>query len=128
MFREKEPIYNVWTDASKFCYRRGCNCRGCYMREIIESPCLMKKTVLRLVAKLGVPSDDKPNTNQKKVMDAIREGADSYESIAELSGVPESCVRSVLTKLYPLAEADGVVYKSKRFKFPQFIKWVRGKE
>ena len=36
MYRDKEPTYKVWTDASKFCYRRGCNCRGCYMREIIE--------------------------------------------------------------------------------------------
>lgn len=49
------PKYDRWTQTAILCYKRGGNCRGCPIKEIIESRCLMKYTAVALVKQLGRP-------------------------------------------------------------------------
>lgn len=44
-----------WTNAAIYCYERGCRCANCIYYEIIGKRCQMKKTVIELVKKLGIP-------------------------------------------------------------------------
>lgn len=46
-----------WTKSAAECYFIGCNCDKCYIRKVIESKCVMRKVVLELVKKYGVPSE-----------------------------------------------------------------------
>lgn len=43
-----------------------------------------------------------------------------------MAGITIVNTQCVLSDMYELAEADGVCYKSKRYKLGQFIEWVRG--
>ena len=48
----------TWTKGSIFCYERGCNCNGCFVKDLITSqPCIMKNAVIELVKKLGKPPE-----------------------------------------------------------------------
>lgn len=45
-----------WTSTAIDCYKRGCVCAGCPMKELIKSQkCMMKSSVLELVRKFGIP-------------------------------------------------------------------------
>ena len=122
----------AWTEGSIYCYKRGCNCQGCYMNDLLESiPCRMKKAVLELVRKFGKPpeNENELTKTQQKVIDAILAGCNDKISIAEHTGLSVTNVQDILSDLYKLAEFDGVVYKNLRYKLPDFIEWVRkGKE
>lgn len=50
-----------WTEGAIYCYKRGCNCQGCYIKELLESKCLMKRAVLELVRKFGKPPENEEN-------------------------------------------------------------------
>lgn len=117
-----------WTETSIDCYRRGCRCEGCYLKDTLETPCMMKFAVIDLVTKFGAPKEEENELtgNQQKIVDAILNGANTFEDIAKTAEINIGSVKSALTKMYPMAEYDGVIYKNKRFKFPQFINWVRG--
>ena len=47
-----------WTTDAINCYKRGCICEGCPIREMIKSlsRCQMKATVLELVRIHGIPT------------------------------------------------------------------------
>ena len=47
-----------WTHSALDCYERGCICSGCPILNIMESKCFMKDTVLELVRRFGVPTDE----------------------------------------------------------------------
>ena len=49
-----------WNNAAIYCYKRGCNCNGCQITDIIKNlesvkKCQMKATVLELVRRFGIP-------------------------------------------------------------------------
>lgn len=122
---------SAWTKSSIDCYKRGCNCRGCYIQEMLETPCLMKYAVMELVKKLGAPPDNELGLTpqEQKVIDAILAGASTKVEIAQKTGLTIEGTQACLSKMYELAENDGVVYKNLRYKLPDFINWVReGKE
>ena len=49
--------YN-WSLTAIDCYKRGCICEGCLIQELITSgKCQMKKSVLWLVKKYGMPTE-----------------------------------------------------------------------
>ena len=51
------PQFKVkkWTIQAAECYEYGCNCKICPLRFILETKCVMKKTVIELVKKFGAP-------------------------------------------------------------------------
>lgn len=128
--------YNVyaalWTEGAIYCYKRGCNCQGCYMNDLIEStPCRMKNAVLELVRKFGKPPEDDGGLTktQQKIIDAILAGCNDKYEIAKYIDANVQNIQSTLSDMYEIAENDGVVYKNLRYKLPDFIRWVRkGKE
>lgn len=116
-----------WTEDSVYCYERGCNCQGCYMKDLIESiPCQMKKSVMELVRKFGKPQEEKQlSSTQQRVINAILAGCNNKVEIVEYTDLNETNVQSALSKMYEIAEFDGVIYSHKRNKLGDFINWVR---
>ena len=52
------PNYVRWTLEAFECYKRGCNCEGCYYKEFFKDTnqkCQMKASVLELIRILGIP-------------------------------------------------------------------------
>lgn len=119
-----------WTKGAKECFFRGGRCEGCITFGILGYRCRMKQSVLELVRKYGVPTNDEDTLTerQQKVIDAILNGANTKDEIAKYTGLEPDQTQGVLSQLYQLAESEGVVYISKGFKLAQFIDWVRGKD
>lgn len=48
-----------WTPTALECYKRGCNCEGCFYRDFFSGSsqkCQMKASVLELVRVIGTPN------------------------------------------------------------------------
>jgi DNA-binding CsgD family transcriptional regulator len=90
----------------------------------------MKRAVFELVRKYGIPPSNESTLSktEQKIVDAINAGADTLNEIQEATGLSRESVLTGLSKMYELAEYDGVRYKNKRNKFVEFIKWVRGEQ
>lgn len=68
----KYPVITKWSESAVECYKRGCNCKGCFYEDFFSKPkyseneqkqkCQMKATVLELVKVLGVPDGVKEIT------------------------------------------------------------------
>lgn len=117
-----------WTEGSIFCYRRGCNCQGCEMNDLIETRCQMKRAVFELVRKFGKPPEYEEkglSISQQKIINAIIAGCNNKIEIAGYTGLTVTNVQSALSDMYEMAKFDGVAYKNLRYKLPEFIKWVR---
>lgn len=117
-----------WTEGAKFCYRRGCNCNGCYVSEIVESKCIMKRAVLKLVEKFGAPepeSDSPYSPKHQSVLDAILNGANTKKEIAKVVNMAETTVQVLLCKMYEIARTEGFREIDKRNILPEYIMWVR---
>ncbi len=50
-----------WTFDAYQCYKRGCNCNGCFIQktyiETLKNRCAMKYCVKQLIRKFGLPND-----------------------------------------------------------------------
>lgn len=62
------PQFQVrrWTLTAAQCYQIGCNCEKCYLPEILETKCEMKKTVIKLVKEFGAPDIEKIKQEQQE--------------------------------------------------------------
>ena len=52
-----------WTATAVDCYKRGCNCEGCFYNDFFSGShqkCQMKASVLELVRVIGAPDVDLP--------------------------------------------------------------------
>ncbi len=52
-----------WTTTALECYKRGCNCEGCFYRDFFSGSsqkCQMKASVLELVRVIGTPDVELP--------------------------------------------------------------------
>lgn len=121
-----------WTESSIFCYKRGCRCEGCYMRELVTSDvCRMKGAVIELVRKFGAPPEEvnpKDLTErEQKTVEAIKDGCNTFKDIAEKLKVREDYAPHLIHLLYNKArEYYGFVFTTTREKMlPEFIFWVR---
>lgn len=55
-FHHNEQPRNEWNWSSAECYKRGCQCSGCYiMPDDLKIQCRMKYSVRELVKKYGAP-------------------------------------------------------------------------
>lgn len=118
---------STWTEGSKFCYRRGCNCQGCYVKDIVETHCLMKHTVMELVKKFGAPPSDKKQLTpmQRRVVNAILSGAETLKEICKRTKLNKPCAQTHLVNLYRYSEEHGLVYENKNAKLKEFIEWIK---
>lgn len=115
-----------WTEGAKFCYRRGCRCYGCYVREILETRCFMKVTVFRLIDKFGAPPPDKIYTPaQEEIINAIKDGAKTRKDIAAWVNKQEVAVQGLLQMMYEQARTDGFRPKNPRSILPEYVEWVK---
>lgn len=55
--RRSNRIVKRWTKAAIECYKIGCNCSKCYMKNILENKCEMKYSVIELIKKIGAPQN-----------------------------------------------------------------------
>ena len=67
MFRSRDMGRAVavrrWTTTAIECYKRGCNCEGCFYNDFFTGSyqkCQMKASVLELVIVIGTPDVDLP--------------------------------------------------------------------
>ena len=122
-----------WTESSIFCYERGCNCSGCYMKDMLETHCLMKMAVLELVKKFGKPPKeaDRPFYSERelKFIELIKQGYNRFE-ITEIMDYNYSKTSEVLRDLYAKARKEGLVFKTKntRKHLKEYRDWLEGKE
>ena len=122
-----------WTLAAKECYERGCNCQGCYMRDLITSDiCRMKGAVLELVRKYGKPPARLGGLftkSEQEIVDAILDGCNTFEEIAEHLNRSKETIQSLTHGLYIKARSNGwkPIKKGiiKHSLLPQFIKYLR---
>jgi hypothetical protein len=61
------PNYMRWTQSAIECYNRGCVCKGCIYKEIMDTPCRMKSAVIELVRKFGIPPEAEKKTNEYEI-------------------------------------------------------------
>lgn len=114
-----------WTMGAKFCYRRGCTCQGCYVKDIMETGCFMKMAVFKLVQKFGAPTEENFTPAQQEVIDAIRDGAKTKEQIATMINKTTCSIQGLLPDLYEIARAEGFRPTNPRHILPEYIEWVK---
>lgn len=125
MKNKSDTYCRHWTQTARDCYERGCDCRGCLIKEQMENPCRMKAAVFELVRKFGAPPPVYGLTRrEQQIIDAILSGANTKREIAEKVGIHETNIQTVLNRMYCLAESEGYTYQ-KKYKLPEFIEWVR---
>ena len=96
-------VYKNWTKSAVDCYRIGCNCAKCKLARILESKCMMKKTVMTLVKSIGAP----PNAEINETMDIpIRE-------LAKIIGCTQGTVATYLCR----TEFGHIVKKREKNRF-----------
>ncbi len=57
---------NKWTLSAAECYLKGCKCSTCNLATFLETKCLMKKTVIKLVKEFGAPDIEKIKQEQQQ--------------------------------------------------------------
>ena len=127
------PKWNRWSQSAIDCYRRGCVCVGCLMKEITEQKCNMKKSVLELVAQLGAPPPeinglfDGLTNSQNEVINAILSGANTKEQIANIMETTPNTVQTWLVQLYEIAQTNGLVFKAGYRRLPELAEFLKQK-
>lgn len=123
-----------WTETSKYCYKRGCNCNGCYVKSIIEEPCMMKSAVFSLVKKFGAPKDkekqpaEKYTAEQKRIIELVRNGIGQRKKLAKELNISLPLLTNKMMKLYRIAEADGFEFLTLKFMFYEWVEYIRSKD
>lgn len=120
---------STWTIGAIECYKRGCRCEGCLLNEMLETRCEMKRAVLELVRRFGAPTEKKKektlNEKQKIILDAILNGAESYNDLYRMTDLKYTSIQTNLSNMFIDAKAKGLVFKNKKYKLPEFVKWIR---
>lgn len=121
-----------WTQAAKECYDRGCVCEKCPIKDLIETHCFMKTSVIELVRKFGAPPEklsNGMNENKRSVIDAIMNGCDTYEDMSKETGKELGAIQGIIRQLYKEAHYKGWKPQKKGLEnkslLPQFISFVR---
>lgn len=131
MFLREPPKTRRWTPSAIECYKRGCVCKGCLIQDLMEQKCRMKASVVALVKDLGAPPDDitplipGAKDGEIKIINAIADGADTRELIAELLDTSINSVQSLLSNIYALAENNGAFFPNDGKKFDDLVRYIK---
>jgi hypothetical protein len=121
-----------WTQTAKECYDRGCVCKECPIKDLIETHCFMKTAVIELVRKFGKPPKKLSNlftSYELSVLDSIKDGCNTFADIAERLNKSKTATEGIVHLLYKKARLKGWKPKEKgivnKSLLPQFISFVR---
>lgn len=104
-----------WTEQAIYCYKRGCICDGCFIKETIETPCRMKRSVLEIVRLHGKPPEEKPMPTREEILEYSEQGY-LMRDVAKMYGVDK-------TTFYKYTQSLGL--NCKRLKRKNNAKWRR---
>ena len=126
--RKAKMEWQHWTASAIDCYNRGCVCNGCPTKAIVETPCLMKQSVLELVKQIGPPPKiayiEGLTEQQERVVTAIINGAKTFEDIAKELKIKRGGVIVALGSIYPYYANLGFNYSSKRRQSLELISFI----
>ena len=54
-----------WTQQAIDCYQRKCKCKGCFIKNTIETECVLKQIIPKIYAIQGAPAKNKTVGEQK---------------------------------------------------------------
>jgi hypothetical protein len=114
-----------WTEGARFCYKRGCNCKGCYYQELMSEKCEMKSAVFMLIKKFGAPTDSKYTKTQALIVNAILDGNTTKESLSKTLGKSITNMQAQINVLYRIAREEGCIFHNPRNMFGDFVRWLR---
>ena len=123
--------YTHWSESAIMCYERGCKCDGCPIQEIITSQCMMKHSVLVLVKNIGKPPRDENkifrgmNIHEEKIVNAILNGCNTKQEIAEELNTRPELVQNLLNSVYELAIFNGHVFGKRTYRLPELVEFIR---
>ena len=103
--------YLNWTPEAVRCYERGCVCFGCIIQEIMEIPCRMDSTVIKILQLKGKPPKE-IEIDIDEVLNYLETGK-TLNEIADILNVPRK-------ELFKRTKAFGI--KGYNFKGGEFHK------
>lgn len=109
-FYQNEDLLR-WTPSAVECYERNCACNGCPISKIIETQCLMKNTVIKLVKNCGVPPEQPKEIDVNEIIGELEKGRTIKEISKDYDVSP-----SALVHILKPCGVSGHHYKSKRKK------------
>lgn len=123
--------WRSWSKSAIECYQRGCICYECPTQALFAEKCKMKEAVLSLVRQFGEPPKNIEGVlpdlteGQIEVINAIVNGANTFEDIAEVIGITILGVKSRLNKVYEAAKLQGFAPENKRYMLPELTIFLR---
>lgn len=136
-YRPRNREY-IWTQQAIECYERGCNCDGCYIKEVLETRCVMKAAVIELVRRYGKPTHEKMINIKKKsklpinfpdretIIEGLKQGV-SYDVMAKYYGFKIHTFQTTCKRVYNIDVSEYKQYRKRgshsQMTLEQFKKW-----
>lgn len=123
-----QELYKKWTRQAVECYKRNCRCEGCILNSL-ESRCTMKKAVIELVKKFGIPNDElltgvKPRHRQ--IIDAILNGCNTKTQICKYTGLKDFQVQIAIGEICVIVIEQGYEFINTSNRLPELVEYIRG--
>lgn len=123
----------AWTRQAIECYKRGCKCSGCPIKNMLETRCDMKRSVFELVRKYGAPKPkevkkEKYTEEQKHIIRLVRSGIVTRKELAKELNIGVDILTSKVRPLYRIAEQDGYTFLTLEFMFYEWVDFIRSKD
>ena len=120
-----------WTNSAVDCYNRGCNCRGCIIREVIGNECKMKMVVLSLVRQFGKPTKYAGSIlpcmtkAMKSTVDVILSGVTTKKEIAEKLNIAIPTAQQRIDALCKAVQTQGYTFNNRIGRLPELIEILK---
>lgn len=127
----KPPKYRRWSKTAIECYRRGCNCSGCPVKDLFTEECRMKEAVLFLVSKNGAPTDlsefyfPELTEQENNIVTAIINGAKTKEEIAEQLECGIGTIATYQAGICNFIETQGYQFKRRDTRFQEMVAYLQ---
>lgn len=128
----QDHMYYNWTPSAIECYERGCNCKGCPIKAMIETKCMMKSAVIEIVRNIGKPPVKTKDgifkhltPTQNKIINAIINGADTRAKIAKVINANVTSLATHLQDIFRITSLQGVAYKTKVKRLEELIEFLK---
>lgn len=126
-----DNIYYKWTESAIECYKRGCSCEDCPVKETMETPCRMKHTVMIIVKNIGAPLEKQQmnifenlSAIQNEIINAILLGAKTKTEISKVVNISTTSVQNHLSIIYNITSLQGIQYKRKSNRLKELVEFL----
>lgn len=114
-----------WTESAIDCYNRGCICKGCSVKFVIDK-CEMKKKVLQIVKVLGKPPKyeyliDNLRNAENDVVNAILDGCTTKQEIADYLNKKPYCIQQHISRICEAVQKRGYKFEKRCGRLPELI-------